>query len=416
MSIRNLFWNIVSVILSGVLLMEVTSCSCSGRKRNAQEDAEPEPVHIPVYKWGICIDDYNVKDSVFSRKDNLSKILIPYGITNLQLLNMEKIAKKVYKLTNLQAGKSYHILTRTDSTARTDYFIYDINSVEYVVYCFGDSMYVKCDAYATDTIRKFVSGPIDGSLWNGMINAGVSDNIAAQIPDIYAWTIDFFGIQPQDSFAVCFEEVYKREDSSLVSVGKLLAANIIHGKEDHFAIRYNYRGSKMEYYDQDGGGMRQQFLKAPLQYTRISSKFSNARKHPVLKIVRPHHGVDYAAPSGTPVHAIGDGKIIKMGWDNKGGGNYIRIRHNATYETVYMHLKGFAKGMAVGKQVKQGQTIGYVGQTGTATGPHLDFRVYKNGNAIDPLKMEKTKSDPIAPADLPAYKAYIQQFKSDFKF
>ncbi|MCQ2059154.1 MAG: peptidoglycan DD-metalloendopeptidase family protein [Bacteroidaceae bacterium] len=411
MRVRGLLLNLLALCA----LVELASCSCSGKKKNVGEQ-EQEPVHVPVYKWGICIDDYNVTDSIIGKKETLSKILLPFGVSNLQLINMEKCAKKVYKLSDLQAGKSYHVLTRTDSTARTDYFIYDINAVEYVVYCFGDSMYVKRDAYATDTVRKFVSGPIEGSLWNGMISAGASDNIAAQIPDIYAWTIDFFGIQPQDSFAVCYEEVYKREDTSLVSTGRLLAANIIHGKEDHYAIRYNYRGGKLEYYDLEGGGMRQQFLKAPLQYTRISSKFSNARKHPVLKIVRPHHGVDYAAPSGTPVHSIGDGKIIKMGWDTKGGGNYIRVRHNSTYETVYMHLKGFAKGMAVGKQVKQGQTIGYVGQTGTATGPHLDFRVFKNGTAIDPLKMERTKSDPIAPADLPAYKTYIEQFRADFNF
>ncbi|TLS65114.1 M23 family metallopeptidase, partial [Mariprofundus erugo] len=132
------------------------------------------------------------------------------------------------------------------------------------------------------------------------------------------------------------------------------------------------------------------FLKAPLRYSRISSGFSNNRFHPVLKKYRPHHGIDYAAPSGTPVYTIGDGTVIKKGYQKRGGGNYIKVKHNANYTTVYMHLKGFAKGIHVGQRLKQGDLVGYVGATGLATGPHLDFRVYRNGLAINPLKMKST--------------------------
>ena len=154
---------------------------------------------------------------------------------------------------------------------------------------------------------------------------------------------------------------------------------------------------------EQGTSLRRAFLKAPLSYSRISSRFSEARLHPIKKIVRAHHGVDYAAPSGTPVYSVGDGVVTARAWDSKGGGNYIKIKHNSTYTTEYMHLKGFASGISVGTHVSQGQLIGYVGMTGTATGPHLDYRVFKNGTAIDPLRMDLPAVDPIAPDDMPVY-------------
>ena len=173
-----------------------------------------------------------------------------------------------------------------------------------------------------------------------------------------------------------------------------------------------------EYFDENGQSLRRAFLKAPLKYNRISSHFSNARRHPVTKVVRPHHGVDYAAPSGTPVHSVGDGTVIGKGWDSKGGGNFVRIKHNATYTTLYMHLKGFADGIYQGARVSQGQTIGYVGSTGVSTGPHLDYRVYKNGTAINPLSMDLPAVDPIAEEDMPAYlssvKHYMKQVGLEF--
>jgi murein DD-endopeptidase MepM/ murein hydrolase activator NlpD len=162
-------------------------------------------------------------------------------------------------------------------------------------------------------------------------------------------------------------------------------------------------GEQADFFDEEGGSMRRTFLKAPLRYRRISSKFSYSRMHPVLKIRRPHTGVDYAASEGTPVYTVGDGIVIEKGWDRKGGGNYVKVKHNGTYTTIYMHLSGFAKGLQTGQRLKQGDLIGYVGKTGLATGPHLDFRFYRNGKAVDPLKVE---SPPAEPVDT----AYIKQF------
>lgn len=156
--------------------------------------------------------------------------------------------------------------------------------------------------------------------------------------------------------------------------------------------------------------MRRAFLKAPLEYRRISSTFSNARVHPVTKIVRAHHGVDYAAPSGTPVYSVGDGVVVARAWDSKGGGNYIKIKHNGTYTTEYMHLRGFAKGISIGKSVSQGELIGYVGSTGISTGPHLDYRVFKDGMAINPLRMDLPAVDPIVESDMPAYLTSVKDY------
>ena len=188
-----------------------------------------------------------------------------------------------------------------------------------------------------------------------MIASGADPELAGTLSDVYSWTIDFFGIQPKDSFAVYYEEIFA--DSVRVGTGNVLAANFITGNKNHFAFYYTYREDRGEYFDENGQSLRRAFLKAPLKYSRISSHFSNARRHPITKVVRPHHGVDYAAPSGTPVHSVGDGTVIGKGWDSKGGGNFVRIKHNGTYTTLYMHLKGFADGIYQGARVTQGQRI-----------------------------------------------------------
>jgi murein DD-endopeptidase MepM/ murein hydrolase activator NlpD len=225
-----------------------------------------------------------------------------------------------------------------------------------------------------------------------MIDSGTDPNLANELSEIYAWTIDFFGIQKGDLYRVIYEDLMV--DGESIGIGDVLAANFNHYGSDNYAF-YFEQHDEWDYFDERGQSLRRTFLKAPLRFRRISSRFSYSRLHPVLKIRRPHTGVDYAASAGTPVHTIGDGYILEKGYDRKGGGNYIKVKHNGTYTTVYMHLQGFARGITTGKQVKQGEVIGYVGSTGLATGPHLDFRVYRNGKAIDPLKMESPPAKPV---------------------
>ena len=386
-----------AILTAGLLL------SCKNSSTPVQTDAEESvnAIALPIYRWGVCIDSVTVTDGTIGRNELLSSILIRNGVSSQTIHYVEKASQETWSVRKIQAGKTYHIIQDRDSAATAKFFVYDINKTDYVVYSLGDSIYSYTGSLPVDTVLNYISGSIESSLWNAMIEQGAAPDLAGMLADIYSWTIDFFGIQRRDSFSVYYQELYA--DSVRVATGNILAANFITSGKDHYAFRYTYHNERGEYFDENGTSLRRAFLKAPLSYSRISSRFSEARLHPIKKIVRAHHGVDYAAPSGTPVYSVGDGVVTARAWDNKGGGNYIKIKHNSTYTTEYMHLRGFAKGISVGTHVSQGQLIGYVGMTGTATGPHLDYRVFKNGTAIDPLRMDLPAVDPIKKEDMPDY-------------
>jgi len=385
------------------LITILFAVSCRQNSQPVADVQEDSSIFLPepVYRWGVCIDSLDVEDGVIGRNEMLSTILYRYDVSSQTIYYLEKASENTWSVRKMQSGKPYHVLRDRDSAATARYFVYDINKTDYAVYSLTDSIYSYTGTIDVDTVMNYISGSIETSLWNAMIDQGAAPDLAGMLADIYSWTIDFFGIQKRDSFSVFYQEMYA--DSVRVATGNILAANFITSGVDHFAFRYSYHNDRGEYFDENGTSLRRAFLKAPLSYTRISSKFSNARLHPIKKIVRPHHGVDYAAPSGTPVYSVGDGVVTARAWDSKGGGNYIKIKHNSTYTTEYMHLRGFAKGISVGTHVSQGQLIGYVGMTGTATGPHLDYRVFKNGTAIDPLRMDLPAVDPIREEDMPVY-------------
>ena len=390
------------IILLTAILISLASCNF-GKNRvisgNQGDETFFEPE--PTIRWGVCIDSLDVEDGVVGRNELVSTILNRNGVSMQTIHYMELSSNDTWSVRKIQAGKTYHLLRDQDSVARVRYFVYDINKTDYAVYSLADSIYSYVGTLPVDTVLNYISGSIESSLWNAMIEQGAAPDLAGMLSDIYSWTIDFFGIQRKDSFSVYYQEFYA--DTVRVATGHILAANFITSGKDHYAFRYTYHNERGEYFDENGTSLRRAFLKAPLSYSRISSKFSEARLHPIKKIVRAHHGVDYAAPSGTPVYSVGDGVVTARAWDSKGGGNYIKIKHNSTYTTEYMHLKGFAKGISVGTHVSQGQLIGYVGMTGTATGPHLDYRVFKNGTAIDPLRMDLPAVDPIKEDDMPEY-------------
>lgn len=368
-----------------------------------EEEVVPEPLML----YGICADDYDISESVIRKNEMLSDILSEYGVSQTTIHNVEIAAKDVYSVRKLKEGASYRVLLTKDSVPEIDYFVYDISPTDYAVYAFKDSVYCYTGVLPTDTVINRVSGTIESSLWNAMIDCGAEPVLAVKLSEVYAWTIDFFGIQPEDCFDVIYEDVYVAGDK--VGVGKILTSVFENGGKTCRAYYFD-DGERGDYYDENGQSLRRQFLKAPLNYTRISSGFSYARRHPITKKVRPHLGVDYAAPSGTPVQSIGDGVVVAKGWDKKGGGNYVKIKHNSVYTTLYMHLKGFAKGIAAGSRVNQGQVIGFVGSTGSSTGPHLDFRVFKNGSAINPLKMEAPPVQPVPDSLMEKYKNIVDEY------
>ena len=224
-----------------------------------------------------------------------------------------------------------------------------------------------------------------------------------RLSEVFAWQIDFFRIQRGDRFRVVYEE--RTVDGTTIGPGDIVAAYFVHRGRTYYAYRFD-DGEGSEYFDENGQSLRRELLKAPLRFSRISSRFTNRRFHPVLKRYRPHHGTDYAAPTGTPVLSVGDGTVQFAAYKGYNG-NYVKIRHNATYTTGYLHLSRIADGLRPGATVKQGDTIGYVGSTGLSTGPHLDYRFWKNGTAIDPYSVELPPARPVAPQHMTAFRNVV---------
>ena len=344
--------------------------------------------------FGINIDNYDIERKQVASGESWGKILGNYGIGSQKIARLDQLTKEICPLRTIRAGKHYTTFTHRDSTAVVlDHLVYEKTLIDYVVFSFvGDSVAVREGQREVEIRRKKSSATISTSLWGAIMEAQLPYALAAEMEDIYQWTIDFFGIQQGDKFTVIYDE--KFIDTLSVGVGRIWGAKFTHRGKDIYAIPFK-QGGKVQYWEEDGGSLRKQLLKAPLKFTRISSKFSNARLHPVTKKVRPHHGVDYAAPAGTPVRAVADG-VVTVKTRKKADGNILRIKHPGNIESGYLHLKGFAKGVNVGSRVSQGQVIGYVGNTGYSTGPHLDFRLWKNGKAINPLSVPQKPAEPIS--------------------
>ncbi len=369
--------------------------------QDGQTAEEPAEEIQEEYFLGIRTDTLQMDEGRIREGWSLSVVLGRYGVPTLTSNNLARIAKPVFDVRRIKVNRPYYALLTQDSLPQLRYFLYSESLTDFVIFDLGDSLQVYRAQKEVDTVRSEAHGTIESSLWATLHDNGDNIGLTGALSDIYAWQIDFFAIQKGDSFQVVYDE-YLVDDSVIVGLGEIHAALFRHNGKNYYAIPFVQDGYR-EYFDENGVNLRRAFLKAPLHYSRISSRFSSGRMHPVLRIRRPHYGVDYAAPTGTPVMSIGSGTVIKKDYQKNGGGNYVTIKHNGTYTTTYMHLNGFAKGLAVGKQVSQGEVIGYVGSTGLSTGPHLDFRVYKNGQPIDPLTME-------SPAAVPLKEAYRDSF------
>ncbi|MCM1249905.1 MAG: peptidoglycan DD-metalloendopeptidase family protein [Alistipes sp.] len=354
--------------------------------------------------YGIDADDYRLETGEVGKGETMSKILAGYGITVRQIDRLDRASKEIFPLRNIRPGHKYTVFIHEDSlnAPHPDYLVYETDRTEYVVFGFhdGDSVSVRKDSKPTTLRRSKCSAVITTSLWGAVMEQDLPYSLAAEMENIYQWTVDFFGIQKGDRFTVIYDERFI-DDTVSAGVGRIWGAKFTQGGKEYYAIPFR-QGGKIQYWDLDGASLRKQMLKAPLKYTRISSKFSYARKHPIYKVYRPHTGVDYAAPKGTPVHAVADGVVTFKGW-NGGGGNTLKIKHPGNLMTGYLHLSGYAKGIAQGVRVSQGQLIGYVGSTGASTGPHLDYRIWRNGTPIDPLKIPQEPAEPIAKKNRAAF-------------
>lgn len=407
-----------NLLRTGLLGLCVLLLSACGKPAAGEQEYIDEEI-VPIrYEYGLAIDSFRVDTGYVSNGETLGGILNRLGATRQQINQVGTLAREEFDVRQIRAGKQFLALYATDSAKNEvlQYWVYLPDARTAKVLHLTDSLHVEHLQKPIRIVPRKAEVVIESSLWNAMAGNDLPVELALELSEIYAWTIDFFGLQQGDSIRVFYDEQYV--DSVRWGIGRIYAANFYHGKRwqeaywfdiaDYQATDTRCRG----YFDAEGNSLRKAFLKAPLNYKRISSKFTYARKHPVYKVVRPHTGVDYAAPAGTPVVAIGDGVVIEKGYKG-GGGNTVKIRHNSTYTTAYLHLSKYGKDIAVGKRVNQGQVIGYVGSTGASTGPHLDFRVWKGGTPIDPLKMVSPPVEPVPATLRPTFDSVVVALRGE---
>lgn len=392
---------IFSSLLGLVLLVVIFVPKRGGEVESLDEVDITDSLEVQeiIYQYGIPVDDYDVDYGVVKRNQSLSTILEGHGMTSGEVYRMAEKSKPVFDVRRIRSGQAYAVFSTKDSVPELAYFVYETDPREYVVFDRQRDT-VILGKNPVEWQQKEVRGKVESSLWNAMVAQKADPLLAVELSKIFGWTIDFFGLQKQDEFRVIYEQEYV--DGKSLSNFRILGALFRHTDSSYYAIPFEQDGEVL-FYNEWGKSLEGAFLKAPLDYFRITSRFTNSRYHPVLKRYRAHHGVDYAAPVGTPVYAIGSGTVIAKGFQPKGGGNYIKIKHNGTYTTSYMHLSRFAKGLKVGSKVAQKEVIGYVGSTGLSTGPHLDFRVFENGRPVNPLTIKSQPKKPVRTELMPQF-------------
>ena len=381
-------------------VLTVSSCGRSGESSENEEIttlvevAEENPL-------GFSPDSLSVVEGKVRNGQFFSTLLGSLGMSAQDSYNLTQACDSVFDVKTLRVGQTYRAYYE-ESENVPKYLVYERDRASSIVFSCRPPYEAWVYEKPVTVESRYADVTIQTSLWNDMIAADVSPLLIVSLSDIYAWTIDFFALQKGDRFRVMYDE--KMCDGEVLAVDTVRYAVFSHGGQDLPMVMYDQGDGGNIWWNEKGESMRKAFLKAPLNYSRISSGFSSARRHPVTRKVQPHTGVDYAAPKGTPVMSIGDGVVTSMKYEGAGG-NTVRIKHNSVYSTAYLHLSKYGPGLKAGQRVRQGQVIGYVGSTGRSTGPHLDFRVWKNGTPINPLKMDSPPAEPIKEESRPAFEA-----------
>lgn len=350
----------------------------------------PPPPPAPLYA------------GIIGKNTSFFDLMLQCGITPIEIKEVEKTAKRVYDFRRIYPGQHYEFYA--DSIGHLERLTFSINDESYVdVTRDNGTLCAERKEYPFEVERKTASGLIAHSLFTCLQEQSLPIELGLQLSDIFAWDIDFFtDLRKNDYFRFIYEE--KTRFDGLKKIGRILAAEFNTKGENHYAFLFENEEDFPDYFDETGRSLRKQLLKAPLSYTRISSSFKRRRYHPVLHHYAPHFGIDYAAPAGTPIMTTGDGTVMTAS-RTRANGNYIKVRHNHNYITYYLHLSRFAKGMRPGVKVEQGQVIGYVGSTGYSTGPHLDYRVKKNGRFVNPRSLKLPPAKPVSEENKVAFAA-----------
>ncbi len=352
----------------------------------------------PTFRFGYNLDSFSIEEFTLEPGLVLGELLANTGVSYPVIDKLVSLAQDRYSIRKLRAGKKCALVRKAGNGA-VECFVYEPDPFSYVRYHVGDTIGVEVVKSEIENCTEISSGTITSTLWAAMDDNGHEYELIDMMEDALAWQVDFHHVQKNDDFRLVYEQKYVQGEP--VGIGKLLGAYYRTGDKEFYSIWYesgNYSG----FYDLSARPMKGAFLKAPVKFSRISSRYSNSRFHPVLKRYKGHFGTDYAAPYGTPIVAVADGIVSKAGYTG-GNGNYVKIRHDDVYETQYLHMQKFASGIKSGTHVKQNQVIGYVGSTGLATGPHVCFRFWKRGKQVDHLRENLPNPEPMRLQDIPNF-------------
>jgi murein DD-endopeptidase MepM/ murein hydrolase activator NlpD len=355
----------------------------------------------PKMLYGMVIDSMLVIEDKIKRNQSLSDILSAYNVSYQTIYRLSEVAKDIFDVRKIAANKKYTLICTPDSLTSAKAFVYEASPVDYVVFHLKDSLSVEVKQKEVRRVEKSIAGVIEYSLAETMDALGVTPQLTNNFVDVFAWQLDFQHLQKGDRFKLIYEDIMIGNES--VGVGDIKAIYFRHFDNDYYAFQYD-QGDGFNYYDEEGKSLRKALLKYPIEFTRISSRYSRNRFHPVQKRWKPHLGTDFAAPRGTPIRSVGDGIVLEAQYKGYNG-NYVKIKHNSTYTTQYLHMHKIASGIRPGTRVKQGDVIGFVGSTGLATGNHLCYRFWKNGVQVDALAVELPPSDPIKEEEWNAFEA-----------
>jgi len=383
----------------GIIVFSI-GCGPNPQESDVQEDQLVQEINE---EYGFVTDSFLVVKDKIRKNQNLSEILSAYGVPYATIDKIAKASKEVFDVRKLAAGKPYTIFCTKDSSGYATCFIYEANPRDYVVFNLQDSLHVYMGQKPIEKRTQYVKGKVNSSLYVDLQKRGADPVLAIELSEIYAWTIDFYRIQKGDAFEILYTENFVEGES--IGVDRILSCTFTHYDKPIKAYYFDEEGER-GYFDENGNNIKKAFLKAPVKFSRISSGYSMKRFHPVQKRFKAHLGTDYAAPTGTPIVAVGDGVISEARY-KPNNGNYVKMRHNSVYETQYLHMSKIKSGIKPGTRVHQGDVIGYVGSTGLATGPHVCFRFWKNGKQVDHRREELPSSQPIPESLMAKFKTVI---------
>lgn len=394
---KNMSLKPLSIFLTAIIVVVAILTLNKSSNVLSKIDDEDDSVHVdipiqePKIMYGMVVDDYLLIEDKIKRNQLIGDILTEYKVPAKLVNQLSTISKQIFDVRKIAPDKKYTLICNQDSLKTVRALVYEPNPIEYVVLKFDDSLSVDLCKREIATVEKSITGVIQSNLSETIEEMGISHELTNKFVDIFAWQVDFQRLQKGDKFKLIYEE--NQVEGTPVGINKITAVYFEHYNTPYYAFPFD-QGDGLDYFDEEGKSLRKALLKYPIEFTRISSRYSGKRFHPVQKVYKAHLGTDFAAPTGTPIRSVGDGYVEEAQYKSNNG-NYVKIKHNGTYTTQYLHMSKIAQGVRAGTRVRQGQIIGYVGSTGLATGPHLCYRFWRNGVQVDALRVELPPSQPI---------------------